>query len=438
MYSRERTKGQLVTEARVGTRVLTAFNGGKQTTSSTPALVSASGSEYTVMKDREVHGFRKRSARGETFVNPLYQDTLMNLVPYSGAGCQSSRITPLYAGESSAAWKACHVSDLAATYRFAGSEYPTDEEVDTIRARNASARDVAWNRALSNVVKTDALLLVTAAEARKTLAMVGGYVRRFDQLFQPLTDLEKSRARKGKRLTSAQLAQELSAEWLRIRYGVLTTAYEVEGVLKALDRGKSPERVTARATETYADSVYVGSTGNGGMYGTTVWGREIIANGTVRAGLLYEPDVSLEKHLGLHISAIPVSAFELVRFSFVANWFMDLQETLTGLTAFVHGKMLVGWITEELILQCHRTITVSPVATNLNVPVGGVSKPTTWTHEAGTASLTTGRRVRTRVEVSGMVPTMPSIRVNLTPARVVDALALLTTRLSRINRHVRL
>lgn len=444
MYTRSRTKGALTATATPATFVTTRFSGSSTTANLTRDLPDV-GSEQSVMLDCEVPRFKVRSARGETFVNPVYSDTLyvVSAVPLVRT---SQRVTPLYPGEATGANKSLVYSNVLVSHDFVPPKgesglkwYPTDGELQTVLKRNASARDIAWNRALAGVAQTDALLLVTAAEAKKTLSLVKEYVVRSKRLFDKIFELEKTRTRKGKRLTSAELNKALAEEWLRIRYGVMTTVYEIEGVLKALNRGLPAERQTSRATENYSDVLTAASYGTSqSVYGQSSSTRITDANGRVRAGLLYEPEVSLEKHLGVHWSAVPTSAFELVRLSFVANWFADLQETITGLTAFAHGKMLAGWITEELILTTQSTFIAMSTNTTVNVTVGGVSKPTVWSHSGGEATLVTGRRVRTRTPVDRMVPTLPSIRVKLTPARVIDALALITTGLSRITPRVRI
>jgi len=444
MYTRSRTKGALTAAMSTATQVVTRYSGSTSTANYTRDLPDV-GCEQKVMLDCKVPRFKVRSARGETFVNPMYSDTLYVVSSQPMVGT-NKRVTPLYPGEATGATKSIVYSNALVSHSFVPPKgesglkwFPTEGEVQTILMRNASARDIAWNRALAGVAQTDALLLVTAAEAKKTLNLVKEYLVRSKRLFDKIFELEKTRTRKGKRLTSAELNKALAEEWLRIRYGVMTTVYEIEGVLKALNRGLPAERITSRATENY-DDVLTASRFNNAQseFGQSVSTRITDANGRVRAGLLYEPEVSLEKHLGLHWSAVPTSAFELVRLSFVANWFADLQETITGLTAFAHGKMLAGWITEELILTTTSTFIFLDANIMVNVTVNGVIKSVIWSHSGGEAALVTGRRVRTRTPVDRMVPTLPSLRVKLTPARVIDALALITTGLSRITPRVRI
>lgn len=442
MYTRTRVQGGHTFSTKTYTQTLIAFNGNRSVSSPYNRGYPVVGGKWKMFRDREVPSFKKRSARGETFVNPMYMDETV-VLSMASQPSNGSRASALYPGESTQSWKAVERTDLFAAYGFqagdSNSPFATDSELHTILKRNAESRDVAWNRALQNMAQTDAMLLVTIAEARKTLALVGSYVRRFDQLFKPLTKLQRRLEAERGRLTSAEIVEQMSAEWLRIRYGVLTTVYEVEGVLKALQRPEHPPRITARGSSSYSDMLYVSKTNaSSGIYPSQSYLREVTANGWVRAGVLYVPDLGLDKHLGVHWSSVPTSAFELIRFSFVLNWFIDLQEFLTALTARAHGTPLGAWITEELLLITTQFIDVPAQTVNATVSVGGLQRPVQWQYHAASAALVTSRRVRTRVRVDSLAPASPSIRVNLTPARVVDALALLLGNLKRNGQSIRI
>lgn len=297
--------------------------------------------------------------------------------------------------------------------------------VNSILARHASAGDVAINAALSNVAKTEALLLVTLGEIRETLAMITKYSSLLSMRLAPLRDFVYN-LQKG-RYSAAELAQKASSQWLEYRYGIMPLVYEIEGVVKALDRKIETHRLTARGNWDWEDTERSTSTYTQGVayYPTQSFTISTRITAKVSAGFVYVPLLGgTVSSLGLHISHVPESLFELTKLSFVANWFFDLSESIRALTATVRGDVKGGWLTQryEMITTCTTSCDTFPAGT---VSVEGVTKPVQWAitdHESATTVAT--RSTVLRDPVGAALPRVPSLRVQLSAARTADALAL--------------
>lgn len=443
MYTRSRSKGSFEIVPPSGNWKQTAFNGTiLQSTSGGISALKSNGPAVVTTLDAEVPRFNSRRAKGEVFCNPFSSVSEIRL--WQDKAVKSQRAEPLYLGEADTAWKSFERPDFLKSHGSAlqgiqgGGAASSDQfgydigAVSAIRERNASQRDVAWNAALADMAKTNALLLVTAAELHKTLQLLGDYALLLRGRLGRLEYLVRSR---GSNRNDAQANARLIAnEWLKARYGVMSTVYEIQGVVEALSRPSKPPRVTARGKSVYSDSYTRQRTavGFGVRPGFNVTSVTTI-QGHVRAGVLYEPLLDdIPTRLGLHPSVLPEVFFELTRLSFVANWFMDLSETIRALNASLFGKPLCGWITETIVGDTRHTASAGGAST-VQVFVNGSYVPTTWdwTDPPNGAAATSFFTIKTRTPVAGLSVKTPSLRVRLSLPRVADAFSLIAQTLTQ-------
>lgn len=274
-------------------------------------------------------------------------------------------------------------------------------------------------RAYAGVLAGDADVLVMLAELKKT----------FSSLLNPLQNLRKlftsiQRA-KGAIKGSLSLGQYISSEWLKYRYGILPIMYDIEGIIKALGRDTKRGRHTSRATQTLqASELGMPCIWAHGDLDTTyqdTYTDEVI----LKCGLIYNAELQTTDYLGLNLRSIPTSAWELIPFSFVVDWFLNAQHYIRAMSA--HGLNAKGGaytvVTRTYTAQraiIGSVIARSPANSTLLRPMSG--------------SQTIVRRVKIRYPGVAAPSLVSKINLSLfewKDRRVKDALALVFTMLNR-------
>ena len=208
-------------------------------------------------------------------------------------------------------------------------------------------------------------------------------------------------------------------------------------MVDALTKSIKPPRLTARGKWAWQDTYTRTKSNNPSTTNGPYPGASFVSTTTIeasiRAGILYAPKLDdLNSRLGLHLSALPETALELVRLSFVANWIWDLQNTVRALNATFYGESLGGWITERYeCVTTHVAGAGSPATGVINV--GGVNCATTypWKTSPEGAKAIAFYTYKKRTPVDGLRVRSPSLRLNLNAFRVADAIALCGTIFSK-------
>lgn len=284
----------------------------------------------TVTSDVVTPGFAKRSARGEIINNP-YTST-RNTVNQSGLTVEWSSV----GANRLEGW-------VTLPYKIVLAGFPFLEGLTDTLAHNH-----AVNAANANVTPNDAMLLVAGAELGKTADMVrglGGVVNNFSSaVWAALRRTKNSRSR------NIRDAQAIADAWFTTRYGILPTVSDLNGSIKALrNQWRYNERVTARGSATVSDS-------NSGVL-SAYWRGPVTSQWTVkrntvyRAGVLYEPTGDLNSQLatslGLSVTDLVPTAYELVPFSFVLDWAFDVGTWLRAVSPKPGARCLSSWTTVE-------------------------------------------------------------------------------------------
>jgi len=169
------------------------------------------------------------------------------------------------------------------------------------------------------------------------------------------------RARKHKRgerfWAGKTLAQFISDNWLTYRYAIQTSQMDVQDALLAVwdvQRApkKQPERRTARgySQDTFTRSV-TGKT-SGGLTHTYTTQTECTYD--VRSMILYQFD----RHphtFGFGLQEIPSTAWEIIPFSFVVDWFANVGAFIKAITPKVGITKLGDCTTTTLTMQTNRS-----------------------------------------------------------------------------------
>lgn len=266
--------------------------------------------------------FRKRMQAGEVIVNPYTNGrySIFNStdgitaveIPLNADGSQTKyeRHGPELTEKMGAAGKGLAIKTLF-----------SNDEIDSLAS-------IAGTKARANSRDAETDLLVMLAELGKTFRTLADPLGNLMSLLKTIRG-HKSRSR-SRGLT---LVDYISKEWLKYRYGIMPIMYDVEGIIKALERDKSKGRRHARGGESRQRSEMTPPTsfvfGNFDHSYKDIFTHEVV----VKCGLIYEADLGTDDFLGLNLRSIPTAAWELIPFSFVIDWFANVQTYVTALSA---------------------------------------------------------------------------------------------------------
>jgi hypothetical protein len=208
----------------------------------------------------------------------------------------------------------------------------------------------AYTAARGRVDQPDVMGLVDLAEARKTISGLGEIVGKFRFL---TTQLRRSAAyqnflaERSLRDSWSNFSGFMSSNWLAYRYMFLPLILSAKGVVQALDSKKLlPERQTARASVSSTDTAAFTSAWSVPF---TNWESRLLASLSVttevRAGVLYElvRAKTLASNLGIEGNQIPNALWELTSWSFVVDWFFNVGDLISAVSASVGTRSLGSW-----------------------------------------------------------------------------------------------
>lgn len=225
---------------------------------------------------------------------------------------------------------------------------------------------------------SEASLLVTLAEMDKTRRLVPDLLHSWSSLFQRLNrDVRLSRyvtaLQSAKRLSISNLKNlERSAveTWLAMRFGVRPLVMDTLGVLKAVNTAyddANDVRLTSRGKSFVAES----DVQNVKWFDGPSYYDEVTISRhhslQVRAMSLWEVRMDLLRNAGVSPAAVPEALIDLVRFSFVLNWVINVNDFFAALGAMadpdLHNLGGCYVLTEEIqsVWQCTSSVYPSSV-----------------------------------------------------------------------------
>lgn len=262
-------------------------------------------------------------------------------------------------------------------------------------------------------IPSDANVLVTLAELKKTRDMLPNLLSSWTQFFNRLSNKRLWAAdlrRQGKNVagstsTMVDLADQVNTTYLMARFGLRPLIMESEGVLKAVQRQLgvfSRERHTSRGAVSYTEK----SSGN------TVGALGILRcpyswvhahNVEIRAMQTWEAEVDAVRDVGLALEQIPEAAIDLVKYSFIVNWVVNLNDYCSALANMYHptwrslGSCLVA--KREIVTTAYISGTsyvTSPTIYELLSQPSGIATATMVTKGRSVGLPTIGLTVRAR------------------------------------------
>lgn len=381
-----------------------------------------------VMEDWVVPHFKARQARGEIFNNPMSRTIEgWTRVP----GDYELSYSGEYVDPDDHSLGTISDSSYAYTGKYQMSTGVEDNAVWPALPSGfvSQLRDIAITEAHARANVRESELLVTLAEANKTANSLLDLIRK---AWRILLAVRKLRLKEIARELSPQ---ELANEYLRARYALRPLAFEVEGIVEAWNKTLEESRETSRGwgSGTFNDSTEVDSVD----YTEERWHTKVTRTTTVdiRAGVLSEIDTDkLPSFLAVWgVDAVLESAWELVPFSFIIDWFFNIGTTIAAWTPSVAVTPLISWVktTQTDIVQIERWGTR---ALEEGSKIGGYWPDELYTGYVFDAGVCRSTFVRTTIdrEPEPDLPILPKLHVNLDALNITDITEIYRKRLTRV------
>lgn len=332
MGSRVRSLGEL-TNAQY---VVKDFNpDGSTFTYPTVTSTSKSQGSLQTTTDVVIPGYAKRKAKGEVFMNPFSTSKTQRSTA-SGVitiGPDPNWGTRTFTGDMPCVW----------------SIPPNRPAWFNQRILDAQARTLL--SAHAKVASEEFLSLVTVAEAKKTASMIARPLSGATDLINRIV------ARKSKLLAKGlNLAGAAFNAWNEYRFGWKPLLYELEQIRDAYYLSEvynsKPVRLVARSSDKDIkwDPPLVITQGTVQYLSGVVMSGNFTHTARVSSGVLYELHDETQasataRLMGLRLSDVPSTIWELVPYSFVVDRFLDVGKWLSAIMPKPGVTVLGTWTT---------------------------------------------------------------------------------------------
>lgn len=304
--------------------------------------------ELETMTDHVVPHFHKRIAAGEVINNAMSKSKTRRSVSFS---TRSYNVN----------WK----STDAAAHRHCAYKYAQSIDGSFFCLNEAGAPvghlslDGVSEKRLRELAGTDANAGIETsqfegatfvAELRET---IGFLVNPMGNFVKKLEGYKRSKLAR-KHLNHQTVADYISSNWLRYRYGIRPLVYDIQNAAEAVAQtvhGHIPERRTSRGSaSTSGSQSQSGSIGAYCSYDTHTSGST-----KVRAGVLYQASRSPDT-FGVGAPEIPGALWEAIPFSFVVDWFANVGTFVDAISPKGGITRLASWTSVEKELTTTRSI----------------------------------------------------------------------------------
>lgn len=227
-------------------------------------------------------------------------------------------------------------------------------------------------KARAEASESDASALVTMAELDKTFDMFLGGAKSASALVHRLNKADKDDVRRLAALPMKLIRQALknpiaarksflkgckdsffdvASMWLGYRYGIMATYYDVESWVSAFsDRRQKPRSRYVAGKNTSYDSGNTTVTESTGNFGTNYYTKRFTRYSRSSCGVLVTMLEEADPSYTLGMRNVLSSAWELVPFSFVLDWFLDAGTRLQALESGFVRPVLGSWVTHRSVL----------------------------------------------------------------------------------------
>lgn len=357
-----------------------------------PRDAGTSSWEFRSMDDVVIPNFRKRSAMGEIFNNAMTKQHLHCDRPSGYLSWDLTRDDGTYFYTDSALYAGIRSNPGA-------FDWAAHFDIDNII-------NIAVTQAYSNIDNSKTMLLATLGELDSTVKGLVSILWRAIRIIRAVRRLDLKHLRKEISL------KELQDRYMEARYSLRPLVFDVKQTIDAIN----PEKRIGR--QTFRGSCTRSYTGSWTTYldeptGSVHWKNDYHAMATVtaRAGVL--TDISNVSSLSVWgVDHILESMWELIPFSFIVDWFLNIGSWIASWTPEANVNHLASWVT----VQKTATTTLHRSAYDLST----YRKNTGW---SGTISANSAgtyvEEFKTRTPNPSR-PLFPSINVRLDSFKLLD------------------
>lgn len=292
------------------------------------------------MDDYVTPSFYSRRKRGEILFNDMFYSKRENLLTSVGAGtwwrynsginCSGIMRYHEFKHEGPLFMEQCYAISNTAIDGF----LPVDQLISGSDV--ADLQSEISTKCLAGRGTADSNLFESVAEIRQTL----------DLLRNPFNSINRLLFKAGGLRKKGASAAET---WLQYRYGVLPLVSDIDSIIKGVKKKTGNVRKTTRAsgsltrTKSLTLDLDYSSVGGGHNY----IGKQISDVINVRAMSLDEYRASLYENIGFTTAGLVTLPWELIPYSFVADWFVNVGDYLQALVPLPGVTSLGSCVTTE-------------------------------------------------------------------------------------------
>lgn len=411
------------TETRYGYHYVTRNGMGTSTDGSSVMYLHGN---YARMEDTVTKDFRRQSASGAVVNNPLLSLKAFNEAS-PGKVSWSYRYNGVAGRPVGEYWTGYWDFPIVSASGRVTEPVLTQSqktEIDNFRSS-------AITESLAKVRRPEFQGAVALAEAHKTSRLLADALGELRKAVQALRSaavaFEKKRIRQGfKRFKD--LHDATSSMWLLGRYGVMPTIYDVQDLLRALRKVHSA-RETVRAKvhanllySTTHNSVEIQASAPLGGIAYVEYDTNDSIQVEVRASVMSQYDSVATSDFGLSLLDTPAALWELMPWSFVVDWIINVGDYIDSLHLAAQRQHLC------------RSVTVTTTLSRQRVTTGAFRGPmwnNDWTVRHDAASMDYIAVVDKRRTPFDASDRRLVWQPRLTSLRLIDAYALLNLQLKK-------
>lgn len=330
------------------------------------SLQGTSSAATEIMTDTVTDNWTRRRAAGEIIVNSMVHATsqmsstmslsyTLRKYSYPDMTIQSSSSLSVLGGHTGR----LRLPGRTIATRWFESGDDHDQMLADFDISGAIATESATlARCLSKAASSDALALVTLAELNKTLNLFHDVARQataFHKVIVRMTDVDKKFLRKANLRDMKRSGLIAAQAWLAYRYGLMAAYYDIMSWVDAKHKVGRPRRarfVSQTATE-YDSGSQISS--SAGTWSTETTVKRFKRHTVTSAGCVvgFDLDGSMAENFG--VFNLLSTGWELVPYSFVLDWFVDVGERLAALEGKFLRPVLGSWITHRHTLYEYKS-----------------------------------------------------------------------------------
>jgi hypothetical protein len=285
--------------------------------------------------------------------------------------------------------------------------------VSEIEAATNSALDIALGRFYAKAKNSNENFAQDIAERRQTVRMFSDSVVR---LAKALRTLRRGDPKSALKALLPNNPRGVASDWLMFQYGIKPLVNGIDGIAKTLAENKPIVfDITASATVKVPEfeKEVLGSLGYVVCPGSVRVSGEVTVK--YKSRVQVQPSaIPFFKELGF--GNLPLLAWELIPFSFVADWFVPIGQFLSTLDAF--DGLMVRWTTRT-VFKKQKTMLVRQF--------GGTDTTSgyTWITSPASAFISTERISCVRELISSPPPvSLPRLKDPVSATHLSNAVAL--------------